>query len=134
MVAPELTSFQSRVVLLLRRQLGMLAPIQQMAAAIRGGSLRPLRHQPQQLVTFFSYSSLEGRAMAVDVQEVNAKVDSHIDVCAVRYEAMSTQFDIQITGVNARLKKIERSIIWAVVTILGSLGSIIGILVNYIMR
>jgi hypothetical protein len=72
--------------------------------------------------------------MAVDVQEVNAKVDSHIDVCAVRYEAMSTQFDIQITGVNARLKKIERSIIWAVVTILGSLGSIIGILVNYIMR
>ena len=72
--------------------------------------------------------------MAVDVQEVNAKVDSHIDVCAVRYEAMSTQFDIQITGVNARLKKIERSIIWAVVTILGSLGSIIGILVNYITR
>lgn len=72
--------------------------------------------------------------MAVDVQEVNAKVDSHIDVCAVRYEAMSTQFDIQITGVNARLKKIERSIIWAVVTILGSLGSIVGILVNYIMR
>jgi hypothetical protein len=72
--------------------------------------------------------------MAVDVQEVNAKVDNHIDVCAVRYEAMSTQFDIQITGVNARLKKIERSIIWAVVTILGSLGSIIGILVNYIMR
>jgi len=72
--------------------------------------------------------------MAVDVQEVNAKVDNHIDVCAVRYEAMSTQFDIQITGVNARLKKIERSIIWAVVTILGSLGSIVGILVNYIMR
>lgn len=72
--------------------------------------------------------------MAVDVQEVNAKVDNHIDVCAVRYEAMSTQFDIQITGVNARLKKIERSIIWAVVTILGSLGSIIGILVNYITR
>jgi hypothetical protein len=72
--------------------------------------------------------------MAVDVQEVNAKVDSHIDVCAVRYEAMSRKFDIQITGVNARLKKIERSIIWAVVTILGSLGSIIGILVNYIMR
>ena len=72
--------------------------------------------------------------MAVDVQEVNAKVDNHIDVCAVRYEAMSTQFDIQITGVNARLKKIERSIIWAVVTILGSLGSIVGILVNYITR
>lgn len=72
--------------------------------------------------------------MAVDVHEVNAKVDSHIDVCAVRYEAMSTQFDIQITGVNARLKKIERSIVWAVITILGSLGTIITLLVNYIMR
>jgi hypothetical protein len=72
--------------------------------------------------------------MMVDVQEVNAKVDSHIDVCAVRYEAMSTQFDIQITGVNARLKKIERSIVWAVITILGSLGTIITLLINYIMR
>jgi hypothetical protein len=72
--------------------------------------------------------------MMVDVQEVNAKVDSHIDVCAVRYEAMSAQFDIQITGVNARLKKIERSIVWAVITILGSLGTIITLLINYIMR
>jgi hypothetical protein len=63
--------------------------------------------------------------MAIDIQEVNSKVDNHIDVCAVRYEAMSKQFDIHITGVNARLKKIERSIIWAVVTILGSLGTII---------
>jgi hypothetical protein len=70
----------------------------------------------------------------MEIHEVNAKVDSHIDVCAVRYEAMATQLDIHITAVNARLKKIERSIVWAVITILGSLGTIITLLVNYIMR
>jgi hypothetical protein len=68
----------------------------------------------------------------LNITEVNAKVDSHIDICAVRYEAMSKQFDIHITAVNARLKKIERSIVWAVTTILGSLGTILLLLVNYI--
>jgi hypothetical protein len=72
--------------------------------------------------------------MAIDIQEVNSKVDSHIDVCAVRYESMSKQFDIHITAVNARLKKIEKSMFWSVTTILGTLGTIVLLLVNYIMR
>jgi hypothetical protein len=38
------------------------------------------------------------------VQSVEAKIDSHIDVCAVRYEGIETQ----IRGVNARLKRIEQ--------------------------
>lgn len=35
--------------------------------------------------------------------EVEAKVDAHIDVCAVRYEGL----DQQLKAVNARLKRIE---------------------------
>ena len=36
--------------------------------------------------------------------EVEAKVDSHIDVCAVRYEGNAEQ----MRGINARLKRIEQ--------------------------
>jgi hypothetical protein len=129
-----LITFQSQIAPPRLHQLGMPVQIRQTAAAIQGGFLRLRPRQPQQPETFSSYFSPEDGAMTVDVQEVNAKVDSHIDVCAVRYEAMSAQFDIQITGVNARLKKIERSIVWAVITILGSLGTIITLLINYIMR
>lgn len=38
--------------------------------------------------------------------EVEAKVDSHIDVCAVRYEGISEQ----MRGINARLKRIEQMV------------------------
>jgi hypothetical protein len=38
------------------------------------------------------------------VQSVEAKIDSHIDVCAVRYEGIENQ----IRSVNARLKRIEQ--------------------------
>lgn len=72
--------------------------------------------------------------MAIDIQEVNSKVDSHIDVCAVRYEALSEKFDIQITAINARLKKIDRSLNWGIATIIGSMGTIILLLIGYIMR
>ena len=37
------------------------------------------------------------------VQSVEAKIDGHIDVCAVRYEGIENQ----MRGVNARLKRIE---------------------------
>jgi hypothetical protein len=39
--------------------------------------------------------------------EVEAKVDSHIDVCAVRYEGIA----VEMRGVNARLKRIEQILI-----------------------
>ena len=35
--------------------------------------------------------------------DVEAKVDAHIDVCAVRYEGIERE----MRGVNARLKRIE---------------------------
>lgn len=38
------------------------------------------------------------------IQQVESKIDSHIDVCAVRYEGIENQ----MRGVNARLKRIEQ--------------------------
>jgi hypothetical protein len=35
--------------------------------------------------------------------EVNQKIDSHVDICAVRYMGIEEQ----MRGVNARLKRIE---------------------------
>jgi len=37
------------------------------------------------------------------IQSVDAKIDGHIDVCAVRYEGIENQ----MRGVYARLKRIE---------------------------
>ena len=37
------------------------------------------------------------------VNEVEAKVDAHVDICAVRYEGIERE----MRGVNARLKRIE---------------------------
>lgn len=41
------------------------------------------------------------------IVEIEAKVDNHIDVCAVRYEGIA----IEMRGVNARLKRIEQILI-----------------------
>lgn len=41
------------------------------------------------------------------IGEVEAKIDSHIDVCAVRYEGIA----VEMRGVNARLKRIEQILI-----------------------
>ena len=37
------------------------------------------------------------------VSEVEAKINSHIDVCGVRYEGIERE----MRGVNARLKRLE---------------------------
>jgi hypothetical protein len=57
------------------------------------------------------------------IQEVDSKVDSHIDVCTVRYESL----DKEIRGVNARLKRIEQMIMTVT-------GSIILLLIGIIIR
>jgi hypothetical protein len=43
------------------------------------------------------------------VNEVNAKIDSHIDICSVRYEGIERE----MRGVNARLKRLETILISA---------------------
>ena len=46
--------------------------------------------------------------------EVEAKVDSHIDVCAVRYEGIAEQ----MRGINARLKRIEQMVMTVAGTVI----------------
>lgn len=55
--------------------------------------------------------------------EVEAKVDSHIDVCAVRYEGISEQ----MRGINARLKRIEQMLMTAA-------GSVILLLIGIVVK
>lgn len=57
------------------------------------------------------------------VNEVEAKINSHIDICGVRYEGISQE----MRGVNARLKRIETIMI-------GGAGSIIILLITLITR
>jgi hypothetical protein len=41
--------------------------------------------------------------MSVTPQDVQTRLSAHEDICAVRYQGIETQ----MTGVNARLKRIE---------------------------
>jgi len=53
------------------------------------------------------------------VVDVDAKIDAHVDICAVRYEGI----EVQMRGMNARLKRIEAIFI-------GSAGAIILLLAH----
>ena len=57
------------------------------------------------------------------VSEVEAKIDSHVDVCAVRYEGIQQE----MRGVNARLKRIEQIMI-------GVAGAIIVMLAHLVTK
>lgn len=48
------------------------------------------------------------------ITEVESRIDSHIDVCAVRYEGLEKQFQ----SVNARLKRVETILIGVAGTII----------------
>lgn len=57
------------------------------------------------------------------IAQVEAKVDGHIDVCAVRYESIEKE----MRGVNARLKRIEHIYI-------GSAAAIILLLLKLVIK
>ena len=57
------------------------------------------------------------------VNEVEAKVDAHVDICAVRYEGIERE----MRGMNARLKRIEAIFI-------GSAGAIILLLTHLALK
>lgn len=57
------------------------------------------------------------------VTEVEAKVDAHVDVCAVRYEGIERE----MRGVNARLKRLEAILI-------ASAGAIILLLAHLALK
>jgi len=57
------------------------------------------------------------------VNEVDLKIDSHIDICSVRYEGIERE----MRGVNARLKRLETILISAG-------GSIILLLITLVVK
>jgi hypothetical protein len=57
------------------------------------------------------------------VDSVNAKIDAHVDVCAVRYEGIERE----TRGINARLKRLETILV-------GGSGSIILLLIGIIVK
>lgn len=57
------------------------------------------------------------------VNEVDAKINSHIDICTVRYEGIERE----MRGVNARLKRLEAILI-------GGAGAIIILLIGLLAR
>ena len=59
----------------------------------------------------------------MSLAEVEGKIDSHIDVCAVRYESIEKE----MRGVNARLKRLEGILI-------GGASAIIGLLIHLITK
>lgn len=69
-----------------------------------------------------------------NVAEVESKIDSHIDLCALRYEGIGKElknlddkFDREMRGVNARLKRLEQVGITVA-------GAIIALLVHLVTR
>ena len=61
--------------------------------------------------------------MMATLAEVDKKINSHVDVCAVRYEGI----DLQMRAVNARLKLLEAIFV-------GGAGAIILLLLELVMR
>ncbi len=59
----------------------------------------------------------------VTLNELDKKIDTHVDTCAVRYAGIEEQ----IRGVNARLKRIEGIMI-------GGAGAIILLLANLLFK
>lgn len=57
------------------------------------------------------------------VAQVDKKIDSHIDTCAVRYEGIETE----MRGINARLKRLEGILI-------SCAGAIILLLLSLVLK
>jgi hypothetical protein len=59
----------------------------------------------------------------VTLSEVDHKIDTHVDICAVRYEGIEKE----MRGVHARIKRLEQ------IFITGA-GAIIGLLLTVILK
>jgi len=57
------------------------------------------------------------------VNDVEAKINSHIDICSVRYEGIERE----MRGVNARLKRLESMLI-------GGAGAFIILLIGLLVK
>jgi hypothetical protein len=57
------------------------------------------------------------------IQQVKSDIDSHIDICAIRYESIEKE----MRGVNARLKRLET-------TLISSAGAIVLLLISLVLK
>ncbi len=57
------------------------------------------------------------------IQQVKSDIDSHIDICAIRYESIEKE----MRGVNARLKRLETILI-------SSAGAIVLLLIGLVLK
>ena len=57
------------------------------------------------------------------IQQVRADIDTHIDICAIRYESIEKE----MRGVNARLKRLETILV-------GGAGTIILLLIGLVAK
>jgi hypothetical protein len=62
-------------------------------------------------------------AKKLTIQQVKSDIDSHIDICAVRYESIEKE----MRGVNARLKRLETILI-------SSAGAIVLLLISLVLK
>lgn len=65
-----------------------------------------------------------------DAERVQMELNSHIDICAIRYEGIEKQF----IGVNARLKRIEVNAWKGMLVIIGVLFGGMGTILWAILR
>ena len=57
------------------------------------------------------------------IQQIRADIDTHIDICAIRYESIEKE----MRGVNARLKRLETILV-------GGAGAIILLLIGLVTK
>jgi uncharacterized protein YeeX (DUF496 family) len=57
------------------------------------------------------------------IQQVRADIETHIDICAIRYESIEKE----MRGVNARLKRLETILV-------GGAGAIILLLIGLVAK
>ena len=62
-------------------------------------------------------------AKKLTIQQVKSDIDSHIDICAVRYESIEKE----MRGVNARLKRLETILI-------STAGAIVLLLIGLVLK
>jgi uncharacterized protein YeeX (DUF496 family) len=62
-------------------------------------------------------------AKKLTIQQVKSDIDSHIDICAVRYESIEKE----MRGVNARLKRLETILV-------SSAGAIVLLLISLVLK
>jgi uncharacterized protein YeeX (DUF496 family) len=62
-------------------------------------------------------------AKKLTIQQVKSDIDSHVDICAVRYESIEKE----MRGVNARLKRLETILI-------SSAGAIVLLLISLVLK